>query len=156
VRSRSERRVLVALALLLGGSAAVAAQPIYTWVGPHGTVHYADVPKGPHARRFNPDFGASTFLVAPRARTVSPPKKAPPPPAPAVKKVPGLTPAQAEALCRATRERYETLRPVRRLRLYAANGKARYLTGQNLVTYKERAKLLMERFCASAGGTGRD
>lgn len=153
MRRRFDARAAVAAALLLL-SAPVLAQPIYSWVGPHGTVHYADVPKSPNARRVSPSLGAGTFPVGPPPAAkprAALPKRAP---LPKAKKVPGLTPAQAAALCRATRARYEKLRPVRRLRLYEPNGKARYLSGDNLVTYKERAKLLMERFCASGGGDG--
>ncbi len=153
MKRRSDRLAGVAFALF-GLSAAAFAQPIYSWVGPHGTVHYADVPKGPHARRVSPALGTSTFSVG-RRPPVKPERPAAHRPAPPpAKKVAGLTPAQAAGLCRATRARYEKLRPVRRLRLYEPNGKARYLSGQNLVTYKERAKLLMQRFCASTGKTG--
>lgn len=141
--------------VLVSLAAAAGAQPIYSWVGPHGTVHYADVPRVPGARRVNPALGASSFPVPRQTKAKptpsSPPRRTPPP----AKKVPGLTPAQAQALCRATRARYESLRPVRRLHLYEPNGKARYLSGQNLVLYKQRAKLLMERFCASTAGGSR-
>jgi hypothetical protein len=133
-------------------SAGLHAQGIYRWVGPHGTVHYSDVP--PAGNRYH-----RVELAAPSGFGRSLTAKTHPPtpagkkgkPAPKARKVPGLTPAQAQVFCRVARKRYHSLEPVRRLRLVQPNGKSQYLSGENLVQYKNNAKARMYLFCKKAG-----
>ncbi len=149
------------LVLLVGGLALglffagpLRADPIYRWVGPHGTVHYSDVPHGSGYERVHVGV-PSTFSMPGTAH-----KPAPQPLAQAKKplgpvhKVPGLTPAQAKAFCRVARGRYHKLEPVRRLQLVEPDGKSKFLSGQNLQSYKDAARSRMQLFCGQAGHPG--
>lgn len=156
---QTERRVLrgavlgfALLGLLCPGP--LWAQRIYRWVGPHGTVHYSDVPHGSHYQRVHVGV-PSTFAEpgaspAPQAPSVKP-RAQPKPPA---QKIPGLTPAQARTFCHVARDRYQKLQPVRRLELVQPNGKPKFLTGQNLQSYKDAARSRMQLFCGQEHPSG--
>jgi hypothetical protein len=93
---RMTRPWLLALALL---PAALSAQPIYTWVGPRGTVHYADRPH-PGARRV--ELGAAQSfdlraLPAPSAPAGVLPRR-PQAPSPARPSLRILSPANGASL----------------------------------------------------------
>ncbi len=129
----------------------VQAHGIYRWVGPHGTVHYSDVPPdGVHYHRVAlaapSGFGSSS---APKTAAKVPAGKKGKP-KPVARKVPGLTPAQAKVFCQVARRRYQHLESVRRLQLVQPNGKSQYLTGENLVQYKNNARARMQLFCKKA------
>ncbi len=131
-----------------------SAQHIYRWVGPHGTVHYSDVPHGSRYERVH--VGVPSTFSVPGSSHPHPPKSAPAAKKPAtpVKKVPGLTPQQAKAFCHVARQRYVKLEPVRRLQLVEPDGKSKFLTGQNLQSYKDAARSRMQLFCGQAKQTG--
>ncbi|MHB1544640.1 MAG: DUF4124 domain-containing protein [Gammaproteobacteria bacterium] len=155
MRSRTDRPKLpflsaglAILGLLFAGP--LWAQHIYRWVGPHGTVHYSDVPHGSRYQRIHVEL-PSTFSMPGSSRHPAPKPviQAKKHVAPA-KKVPGLTPAQAQAFCRVARQRYHKLEPVRRLQLVEPNGKSKFLSGQNLQSYKDAARSRMQLFCGQA------
>ncbi len=153
-----EMRWQIVVAMVGAGMAAallaargVQAHGIYRWVGPHGTVHYSDVP--PDGVRYQrlalsapSSFGGRS---APKTAVKAPSGKKGKP-KPVARKVPGLTPAQAQVFCQVARRRYQHLESVRRLQLVQPNGKSQYLSGENLVQYKNNARARMQLFCKKA------
>ena len=149
------RRKLVLAVIGVGAvvlvSAGVQAHGVYRWVGPHGTVHYSDVPPvGLSYHRVElaapSGFGRGNTPKASVKMPVGKKGK----PAPQARKVPGLTPARAQVFCQVARMRYQHLEPVRRLQLVQPNGKSQYLSGENLVQYKNNARARMQLFCKKA------
>lgn len=78
------RPCLLASLFLLAVTSVVVAQPIYTWVGPHGTIHYAD---HPHPGAHRVELGAAQGFDLNARSAVPIPASTAPPKAPSARAV---------------------------------------------------------------------
>jgi hypothetical protein len=138
---------IVALLGVAGGPALAGDGPpaVYTWVDAHGIRHYSDHPANPRAKPLNlatPDAG--TTGAASRG-TVRPGHPASPQSADAARNTP--TPGERAGQCRKLRERVKRLRPARRVEV-KKDGKNQFLSGKDLVQFKQKQREKMHAVCA--------
>ena len=141
---------------LLAGAVLVAALPaaaatIYTWVDQNGVRHYADHPGSPNARAIT--LSNTATMPAPAPASLPPlatSNTAAPAPRSARKPVP-LTKAQEAKLCQELQAEVAKLTPARRVQVKEKNGQTRYLSGDDLVQYKQKIQQQTQTVCAAAG-----
>jgi hypothetical protein len=131
MRARFVRVSIIATALaacIAGG--AEAAEQVYKWVGPDGTVHYGQKP---------PPAGNSQVIDVRAPAATSEPAAA-------------LTAEQSEAAeaCRRATENFETLSTEGEIRRKDEYGEIHAMSADEVAAERERAKAAMERFCAPA------
>ena len=123
---------------------------VYTWVDAKGVRHFSDQPGSADAQAVTldapslmpaPAASASTTSAATRKRkkgaAARPPARAP------------ASATQLSARCAQLRMQVESLEPARRAQI-KQNGKASYLSGDDLVRFKDELRKAMQTACAAA------
>jgi hypothetical protein len=139
--------VLVGALAVVAVPTALAAQGVYTWVDKNGVRHYSDTPHNPKASQITVNAPAPvtspTQASAPAAATAKNP-------AGKVHKVPAPkaheTPAERKARCDKLRQQVEQLKSARRVEV-TENGKKRFVSGEELVKFRQKMRQRMEAAC---------
>ncbi len=145
--------VALAPALVVPAMPASASQgktPVYTWVDKNGVRHYADHPGNPNAVPVSLQvLPARSTLRSKATRTGSSPH-APPGqqtvPPPVAKKE---SQARLAAECKTLKRQVNELVSARRIRVTRA-GKVRYVSGENLVKFRQKLKRRMQQACSKS------
>ena len=139
--------VLVGALAVVAVPAALAAQGVYTWVDKNGVRHYSDTPHNPKATQITVNAPAPVTTPAHASAPAAATGKNP---AGKVHKVPTPkpqeTPAEREARCSKLRQEVEQLQSARRVEV-TENGKKRFVSGENLVKFRQRMQQRMEKAC---------
>lgn len=153
MKLRSERLAWVACIVVLlglGVSASLSAAPspkqVYTWVDKNGIRHYADHPGSPNAVLISVQMMPGATYPSSRPATTSPAASAPVPhtvPAPAAATA---SAAKRAALCTTLRRQVQQLQSARRIRV-TEKGKTHYVTGDNLVKFRDQMQQRMQAAC---------
>lgn len=138
------------MVLLLGMPLAGHAQQqqVYTWVDKNGVRHYSDHPGSPNAVLVTVDANATASAPVPAtlpaaataAGSAGKAQKVPQP-------KPRETPAQRAARCSKLRAQVKQLQSARRVEV-TENGKTRYVSGEDLVKFRQQMQKRMQAACS--------
>ena len=139
--------VLVGVLAVVAVPTALAAQGVYTWVDKNGVRHYSDTPHNSKATQITVNAPAPVTLPAQASAPVAPTGKNP---AGESHKVPTPkpheTPAQRKARCGKLRQEVKQLQSARRVEV-TENGKKHFVSGEELVKFRQRMQQRMEKAC---------
>ncbi|MGH8427681.1 MAG: DUF4124 domain-containing protein [Gammaproteobacteria bacterium] len=121
---------------------------VYTWVDAKGVRHFSDQPGSAEAQPVTLD--APSLMPAPAAPASTTPKATAKKGAVARGRTQAPASAtQLSARCAQLRMQVESLEPARRAQI-KQNGKASYLSGDDLVHFKDELRKAMQTACAAA------
>ncbi|HET6655467.1 MAG TPA: DUF4124 domain-containing protein [Gammaproteobacteria bacterium] len=145
-------RYLLGFVLLL--AMATASAGVYRWLGTDGVIHYSDTPPPKGAKLLSiesepTDPAAVKVRDQARQKRIETYRQQRESEAAAAAKAEGEA-AQAAKRCAAAKARVQSLEGINRVRKHGADGKTTYLSGADLVKFKQQERDKVAKLCAAA------